>query len=122
MFDIEPLTTSLQLTALNRFCASSRLIGNKLKEIQRQFPDVQRPLSELTLILDGRTLLVRRADGLIEPGGQLRIDFDAFGEDESDDRPATLPSPAIFLSRATKTSDQPPTSSLTSWAADLDET
>src|SRR6185295_4664108 len=74
-FDFEGLTAARQLAALNRLGASPRLIAKKLKEIQRQFPDVHRPLAELTLILDGRTLLVRRVGSLIEPSGQLRLDF-----------------------------------------------
>jgi tetratricopeptide (TPR) repeat protein len=122
LFDFEGVTAARQLAALNRLGASSQLISKKLKEIQRQFPDVRRPLSELTLILDGRTLLVRRTGGLIEPGGQLRIDFDAISDEDDDETPATLPSPAIFLARQTKRTEQPSTDNLAAWAADLDET
>jgi tetratricopeptide (TPR) repeat protein len=75
----------------------------------------------LTLVLDGRTLLVRRTGNLVEPGGQLRIDFDAFAEDESDDLPATVPSPAIILSRPAAGSGQASTANITTLAADLDE-
>jgi len=122
LFDFEGLTAARQLASLNRLGASSHLISKKLKEIQQQFPDVGRPLSELTLLLDGRTLLVRRTGGLFEPGGQLRIDFDAYSDDEGDNQPATLPSPAVFLSRQTAPGE--PTSAITmaTWAADLDET
>ncbi|HEY2412404.1 MAG TPA: tetratricopeptide repeat protein [Pirellulaceae bacterium] len=122
LFDFEGLTAARQLAALTRLGASSQLISKKLKEIQQQFPDVQRPLSELTLILDGRTLLVRRTGSLIELGGQLRIDFDAFSESENDEAPATLFSAAVFLSRQSTPSEQASVANLATWAADLDET
>ena len=53
----------------------------------------------MTLVLDGRKLLVRRGGELVEPGGQLRIDFDALAEDTQPEPPATILSPAQFLSR-----------------------
>src|SRR5258708_3028584 len=76
-FDFGELTVAKQLAKLQQSGATPRLIARKLAEIARQFPDVARPLAELTLVLDGRTLLVRRGTDLLEPGGQLRIDFDS---------------------------------------------
>src|SRR5437870_2005789 len=103
-FDFAELTVARQLAELSRLGATPKLIEKKLAEIQRRFPDVQRPLAELTLILDGRTLLVRRGNELVEPGGQLRIDFDNLDFDKLDrdgdeGERVTIPSPAIFLSR-----------------------
>src|SRR5687767_1682023 len=98
-FDFQELNVARQLAALHRLGAKPALIAKKLKDIERQFPDVKRPLAELTLLLDGRTLLVRRGNDLVEPSGQLRIDFDALDRDEEAEPPATIPSPAIFLSR-----------------------
>src|SRR5262245_44196720 len=98
-FDFQELNVARQLAALHRLGAKPGLIAQKLKEIERQFPDVQRPLAELTLVLDGRTLLVRRDSGLVEAGGQLRIDFESLDRDDDLEPPATIPSPAIFLSR-----------------------
>jgi tetratricopeptide (TPR) repeat protein len=121
LFDFEEVTAARQLATLNRLGASSRLISKKLKEIQQRFPDVRRPLSELTLILDGRTLLVRRTGSLVELGGQLRIDFDAFDDADISETPATLPSAALFLSRQSTSSEQASVANLATWAADLDE-
>src|SRR5438093_5364054 len=98
-FDFQELTVARQLAELARLGATPKLIEKKLAEIQRRFPDVKRPLAELTLILDGRTLLVRRGNELVEPGGQLRIDFEALDRDSDEDERVTIPSPAIFLSR-----------------------
>src|SRR5438477_10251656 len=98
-FDFQELTIARQLAELQRGGATPRWLAKKLAEIQRRFPDVARPLAELKLVIEGRTLLVRRGDELLEPGGQLRIDFEALGRDTESELPATLPSPAIFLSR-----------------------
>jgi tetratricopeptide (TPR) repeat protein len=122
LFDFEGVTAARQLAALSRLGASAQLISKKLKEIQQQFPDVQRPLSELTLILDGRTLLVRRTGSLIELGGQLRIDFDAFGEGENEETSVVLPSAAVFLARQAAPREPASVANLATWAADLEET
>jgi len=84
--------------------------------------DLARPLAELTLVLDGKTLLVRQGSELVEPGGQLRIDFDALTQDADDERPATIFSPAVFLSRPVDGAarDASP-EQLTAWAVELDE-
>ena len=81
-FDFSELTVARQLAEFHRLGATPKLIEKKLAEIQRRFPDVKRPLAELTLVLDGRTLLVRRGGDLVEPGGQLRLDFDALHRDK----------------------------------------
>jgi tetratricopeptide (TPR) repeat protein len=41
-------------------------------------PDVARPLAQLSVIVQGKEILLRQGDGLLEPGGQLRFDFDAW--------------------------------------------
>ena len=37
---------------------------------------MQRPLSQLSVIIEGKEILLRQGEGLVEPGGQMRIDFD----------------------------------------------
>jgi tetratricopeptide (TPR) repeat protein len=83
---------------------------------------VARPLAELSLVLDGKKLLVRRAGGLIEPGGQLRIDFGALEEPDSDEPPRAILSPGVFLTRRSPAlPDQAAPEQLAAWAADRDE-
>jgi len=144
-FDFQELTVARQLAELSRLGLTPKTIERKLAEIQRRFPDVKRPLAELTLVLDGRTLLVRRGSELVEPGGQLRIDFGSIERDklshgEEEDEPAVIPSPAIFLSRpcrrehgqdaratpeygqdARATLEEAAPQRLAAWAAELDE-
>jgi tetratricopeptide (TPR) repeat protein len=120
-FDFTELTVARQLAALHKAGASSRLIAQKLTEIEQRFPDVRRPLAELTLVLDGAALLVRRGHELVEPGGQLRIDFDALGH-AKDGPPAVIPSPAVFLSRQSPAlPDQAAPQRLAAWAGELEE-
>src|SRR5437588_299693 len=84
-FDFQELTVARQLAGLAKAGATPKLIAKKLGEVERQFPDVSRPLAELSLVLDGRSLLVRRGGELVEPGGQLRIDFDALALELDED-------------------------------------
>jgi tetratricopeptide (TPR) repeat protein len=121
-FDFTELTVARQLAELHRAGARPSQIVRKLGEIARQFRDVQRPLAELNLVLEGRTLLVRRGHDLLEPGGQMRIDFDAHTNESADELPATIPSPAIFLApRGHDLAEQAAPEQLARWAADLDE-
>ena len=120
-FDFEELTVARKLAELHRLGASPQLIAEKLAEIERRFPNVAAPLAELTLLLDGKTLLVRRGSELVEPGGQLRIDFDALSREDENEPPATIPSPAIFLSRDLPGPPEHAAQQLAAWAAELDE-
>ncbi len=119
-FDFQELTVARQLAELSRLRITPKQLEAKLADIQRRFPDVQRPLAELTLIFDGRTLLVRRGGELVEPGGQLRIDFDALTDESEHEDRATIPSPAVFLSRSSPPEHAAP-QRLAAWAAELDE-
>jgi tetratricopeptide (TPR) repeat protein len=63
--------------------------GAKPGDIQRQLhlfaalvPNGQRSLMQLDIIVEGRQLLLRRGEGLIEAGGQRRIDFDSLEVEE----------------------------------------
>ena len=121
-FDFQELTVARQLAELHRLGASPQSIGKKLALIERQFPDVARPLAQLNLLFDGRTLLVRRGSELLEPTGQLRIDFDALDREGENELPVTLPSHAIFLSRSSPSPlEKAAPAQLAAWAVELDE-
>src|SRR5262245_54566613 len=126
-FDFAELTVARQLAELSRLGLTPKTIERKLAEIQRGFPDVKRPLAELDLVLDVRTLLVRRGNELVEPGGQLRIDFggiefDKLGHESDENGPAVIPSPAVFLSRELSPApEEAAPQRLVAWATELDE-
>ena len=120
-FDFPELAAARNLAALVRAGVKPATISRKLEEFKRRAPHVQRPLAELAIVLDGRQLLVREGDDLVEPGGQLRIDFAALEHEPGDElTPATIVSPAVFLAKG-PTAAAPPPAQLAEWAAQLDE-
>ncbi len=76
-FDFQEVSTARRLAELLAAGVSPRAIEKKLETLRRYLPDVQRPLAQLSVIIEGRQILLRQGDGLIEPGGQLRFDFEA---------------------------------------------
>ncbi len=76
-FDFQEVATARRLAQLLAAGASPAAIEKKLAELSRYVPEVERPLAQLSVIVEGKQLLLRQGEGLIEPGGQLRIDFDA---------------------------------------------
>lgn len=76
-FDFQEVATARRLAQLVAAGASPAAIEKKLAELARYVPDVERPLAQLSVIVEGRQLLLRQGEGLVEPGGQRRFDFDA---------------------------------------------
>ncbi len=102
-FDFQEVATARQLAELLAAGASPDAIERKLEELARFVPDVERPLAQLSIIVQGQQLLLRQGEGLIEPGGQLRIDFEALDRAERSapgevDVQVTLPLPTDDLS------------------------
>ena len=80
-FDFQEVSTARRLAELLAAGMSPRAIEKKLEVFARCLPDVARPLAQLSVIVHGKDILLRQGDGLIEPGGQLRFDFE-FWESE----------------------------------------
>jgi Tfp pilus assembly protein PilF/DNA-binding transcriptional MerR regulator len=76
-FDFQEVATARRLAELLAAGVSPRVIEKKLEALGRYLPDVERPLTQLSVIVEGREILLRQGDGLLEPGGQLRFDFEA---------------------------------------------
>ena len=76
-FDFQEVATARRLAELLAAGMTPRAIERKLAVLARCLPDVARPLAQLSVIVHGKDILLRQGDGLIEPGGQLRFDFDA---------------------------------------------
>jgi tetratricopeptide (TPR) repeat protein len=88
-FNFQEVATARRLAQLVAAGASSRTIEKKLSDLARYVPDVERPLAQLAVIVEGRQILLRQGEGLIEPGGQRRIDFDALEQPPSGDEGAS---------------------------------
>ena len=76
-FEFQEIATARRLAELLAAGASVEAIERKLESLAQVLPNVDRPLAQLSVIVEGKQLLLRQGEGLIEPGGQLRIDFDA---------------------------------------------
>jgi tetratricopeptide (TPR) repeat protein len=82
-FDFQEVATARRLVELTAAGISAAGIEKALATLARHLPQVKRPLAELSIIVEGRHLLVRQGDDLVEPGGQLRFDFEAADDDAS---------------------------------------
>jgi len=88
-FDYEEVASAKHLAQLIAAGKSPREIEAKLGRLAEMFPTLQRPLSQLSIMIEGHSLLLRQGEGLVEPGGQMRIDFAAI-ESASDERESEL--------------------------------
>jgi tetratricopeptide (TPR) repeat protein len=79
-FDFREVSTARRLAELLASGMSPAVIERKLEQLSRWLPGVDRPLAQLSVIVEGKSLLLRQGDGLIEPGGQLRFDFDELAD------------------------------------------
>jgi tetratricopeptide (TPR) repeat protein len=121
-FPFSELSVARQLAELHRAGIAPASLERKLAEIQRRLPQIGRPLAELSIVADGKQILVRQAAGLAEPSGQLRIDFAALENEAADaGRPATIVSPAVFLARGRGAGPADAPQQLVAWAAELEE-
>jgi len=80
-FDFQEVATARRLAELLAAGVSPKAIEKKLAALGRYLPGAARPLAQLSVIIEGKEILLRQGDGLIEPGGQLRFDFEPAAED-----------------------------------------
>ncbi|MGB7325630.1 MAG: MerR family transcriptional regulator [Rubripirellula sp.] len=77
-FDFQEVATARRLAQWIASGASPQAIEQRLVEWVEVLPDIQRPLDQLSILIEGKQVLMRQGEGLLEPGGQLRFDFDSF--------------------------------------------
>jgi len=76
-FDFQEVTVARRLAELQAAGASAETIQRQLAVLSRTRPDLDRPLGQLPVRIEGKRILLWDGDRLMEPGGQLRMDFDA---------------------------------------------
>ena len=79
-FDFKEAATAQRLAELVAAGISRKELERRLQALSRYMPDVERPLAQLSIIVEGKKILVRQSNGLVEPSGQRRFDFDAVEE------------------------------------------
>ena len=82
-FDFQEVASARRLAELLAAGCSPQSIERKLAGLQRYVATLNRPLAQLSVIVEGKQLLLRQGDGLVEPGGQMRFDFAAAQLDDS---------------------------------------
>ncbi len=87
-FDFQEVATARRLAQLLAAGMSPEAIERKLSALARLLPGAERPLAQLSVIIEGKQILLRQGDGLVEPGGQLRFDFEAVESAVGPDRAA----------------------------------
>ena len=80
-FDFQEVATARRLAQWIASGASPKAIEQRLVELVEVLPDLQRPLDQLSILIEGKQVLLRHGEGLLEPNGQLRFDFDALDAD-----------------------------------------
>ena len=76
-FDFTEVATARSLAQLLAGGLSPAALEKKLTALARFLPGAERRLAQLNVIVEGKQILLRQGDGLIDPGGQLRFDFGA---------------------------------------------
>jgi tetratricopeptide (TPR) repeat protein len=90
-FDFQEVATARRLAELLAAGMSPQAMEKKLAMLARHLPGVERPLAQLSVMIEGKEILLRQGDGLIEPGGQLRFDFQAAEAGETSPKRAEEP-------------------------------
>ena len=92
-FDFEEIASARRIAALVAAGVNSTQIEKQLSQLADLYPDLQRPMSQLSIIVEGRKVLLRQGEGLVEPSGQKRLDFDTADPADNSvdtDSPATI--------------------------------
>ncbi len=76
-FDFEEVTVGRRLAQLAELGVSPGQIARKLEPLAKLLGGAARPLADPRVVIEGRELFVRQGEGLVEAGGQLRLDFEA---------------------------------------------
>ncbi len=95
-FDFQEVATARRLAQWIASGASPQAIEHRLVELVEVLPDIQRPLDQLSILVEGKQILLRQGEGLIEPGGQLRFDFDALESSAAASQPAPTRDNSVF--------------------------
>ncbi len=88
-FDFQEVATARRLAQWIASGDSPKVIEQRLVDLVEVLPNIQRPLDQLSILIEGKHVLLRQGEGLLEAGGQMRFDFDAM-DDEACEGPSIL--------------------------------
>ncbi|MEM7457051.1 MAG: tetratricopeptide repeat protein [Planctomycetota bacterium] len=94
-FDFQEVASARNIAGLIAEGNSPKSIESKLSKLAQLYPHLDRPLSQLSVIISGRDVLLRQGQGLVAPGGgQMLFDFDADISEDAGTIP--MPGPAVI--------------------------
>jgi tetratricopeptide (TPR) repeat protein len=97
-FDFEQVTVARRLAELVAAGASAKAIESQLDALARFLPADTDRAAQLTILVEGRRLLLRQGDGLIDAAGQLQLDFESPSKSAGMDEDASsLPAGIVRL-------------------------
>ncbi|KAA5539634.1 MerR family DNA-binding transcriptional regulator [Roseiconus nitratireducens] len=105
-FDFAEVATAKRLAGWIAAGASPAAIERRLVDLIEVLPNIRRPLDQLSILVEGKQILLRQGDGLIEPGGQMRFDFDSLDSSSDASEAATSTESSHVL--AFHPPDEPP--------------
>ncbi|MEL6106565.1 MAG: tetratricopeptide repeat protein [Planctomycetota bacterium] len=103
-FDYAEVATAKRLATWIAAGASATAIERRLVDLVEVLPNIRRPLDQLSILVEGKQVLLRQGDGLIEPGGQMRFDFDSLPQSTTEPLSESQPDEII----AFRHPDEPP--------------
>jgi len=107
-FDFAEVANARGLAQLLASGITPAALEKKLAALARFLPGTERRLAQLNVIVEGKQILLRQGDGLLDPGGQLRFDFQEqetgapnSAKQETSDSSLRIPHCAFDLASAT---------------------
>ncbi len=79
-FDYQEVATARQLAQWLAEGATVQGIQQQLADLAQLVPEQEGSIQQLSIIAEGKRLLLRKGEGLVESSGQMRIDFGALDE------------------------------------------
>ena len=102
-FDFAEVASARRLASWIAKGESPKAIERRLAQWARLLPNVARPLDQLSILVEGKEVLLRGGEGLIEPGGQMRFDFEQMESSKRHgDQIESVPS-VLSMNSSTKT-------------------
>ena len=76
-FDFQEVVNARTLVSLLAEGITPTELERKLADLEKISPGVKRRIAQLTVIVEGKDILLREGEGLLDAVGQFRFDFDA---------------------------------------------
>lgn len=90
-FDFQEVTTAKRLAEMLANGMTPDAIAKKIRAFADLLPGTERPLAQLSIIVSGKNVWLRRSGGLLDPQGQYHFDFEEAERAQSSQGKASEP-------------------------------